>query len=77
MTANAILNLTGVFDMARSNENRRSENLPAENRWQAVLARDANQQLRLRRLLNWSVLPPILPIAASPQGERYFLSPAR
>jgi AraC family transcriptional regulator of adaptative response/methylated-DNA-[protein]-cysteine methyltransferase len=43
MTANAILNLTGVFDMARSNENRRSENLPAENRWQAVLARDANQ----------------------------------
>ena len=29
--------------MTRSIENRRSENLPAENQWQAVLARDANQ----------------------------------
>ena len=38
MTANAILNLTEVSDMARSTANR-----PSENRWQAVLARDANQ----------------------------------
>ena len=29
--------------MVRGTENRRSENLPAENRWQAVLARDSNQ----------------------------------
>src|SRR4029079_11344843 len=48
MTANAILNLTGVRDigarnMARSIENRPSENLPAENQWQSVLARDASQ----------------------------------
>ncbi len=29
--------------MARSIENRPSENLPAENQWQSVLARDASQ----------------------------------
>ncbi len=43
MTANAILKLTETSDMARSNEHRRLDESGIENQWQAVLARDANQ----------------------------------
>src|SRR4029077_12634828 len=46
MTANAILNLTDVRNEERqeaSNMARSTENRPSENRWQAVLSRDANQ----------------------------------
>src|ERR1700693_4434009 len=43
MTANAILKLTETSDMTRSNEHRRIDDSGSENQWQAVLARDANQ----------------------------------
>src|ERR1700693_894306 len=43
MTANAILNLTGTSDMAQRNRSSRVDNHEVENQWQAVVARDANQ----------------------------------
>src|ERR1700693_2597987 len=46
MTANAILKLTETSDMTRSNEHRRIDDSGIENQWQAVLARDANQDGR-------------------------------
>jgi len=43
MTANAILNLTGSSDMAQRNPSSGVGHHEVENQWQAVVARDANQ----------------------------------
>ena len=75
MTPNAILNLDRTSEMAPQPRYRAADNRSTR---QPVAGRpgprrQSGRQFRLCRLLDRDLLPPILPVAAPAQGERYVL----